>query len=125
LGVEASYEISNQLKLTKPNEDWEAAFAEQEHQINSHKCPPDANVVLTSKKKQKGRWPELTNIGKESESTHKLYGEDAKKPGTFANTALLTRQGKLLSLCWEKTDERNVLGSVAGEPPGLARVLLF
>ncbi|MSU59037.1 MAG: DUF1501 domain-containing protein [Pedosphaera sp.] len=36
--------------------------------------------------------PELTNIGSEPESTYKLYGEDAKKPGTFANTALLARR---------------------------------
>ena len=36
--------------------------------------------------------PDLTNIGSEPESTYKLYGEDAKKPGTFANTALLARR---------------------------------
>ena len=36
--------------------------------------------------------PELTNIGSEPEATYKLYGEDAKKPGTFANTALLARR---------------------------------
>lgn len=36
--------------------------------------------------------PELTNIGSEPESTYQLYGEDAKKPGTFANTALLARR---------------------------------
>ncbi len=36
--------------------------------------------------------PELTNINDESEETFKLYGEEAKKPGTFANTALLSRR---------------------------------
>lgn len=36
--------------------------------------------------------PELTAIDKEPESTYKLYGEDAKKPGTFANTALMARR---------------------------------
>jgi hypothetical protein len=36
--------------------------------------------------------PELTAIEKESESTFKLYGEDAKKPGTFANTVLMCRR---------------------------------
>ncbi|PYI80941.1 MAG: sulfatase, partial [Verrucomicrobia bacterium] len=36
--------------------------------------------------------PELTDIKAESESTFQLYGEDAKKPGTFANTALLARR---------------------------------
>src|SRR5947209_46826 len=36
--------------------------------------------------------PELTNIAGEPDSTFKLYGNDAKKPGTFANTALLARR---------------------------------
>jgi hypothetical protein len=36
--------------------------------------------------------PELTDIGSEPESTYQLYGDDAKKPGTFANTALLARR---------------------------------
>ena len=36
--------------------------------------------------------PDLTNIGSEPESTYQLYGADAKKPGTFANTALLARR---------------------------------
>jgi Protein of unknown function (DUF1501) len=35
--------------------------------------------------------PELTDISKEPESTFKLYGEDARKPGTFANCCLLAR----------------------------------
>jgi hypothetical protein len=36
--------------------------------------------------------PELTNIASEPESTFKMYGEAAKDPGTFANTALLARR---------------------------------
>jgi hypothetical protein len=36
--------------------------------------------------------PELTDISKEPESTFQLYGDDAKKPGTFANTALMARR---------------------------------
>ncbi len=36
--------------------------------------------------------PELTNLASEPESTFKLYGDDAKKPGTFANTALMARR---------------------------------
>jgi len=36
--------------------------------------------------------PELTDIGQEPDHIFKLYGEDAKKPGTFANTALMTRR---------------------------------
>ncbi len=36
--------------------------------------------------------PELTDLAKEPENTFKLYGEAARKPGTFANTALLARR---------------------------------
>jgi hypothetical protein len=36
--------------------------------------------------------PELTDIATEPESTFKLYGDAAKQPGTFANTALLARR---------------------------------
>ena len=36
--------------------------------------------------------PELTDISKEPASTFDLYGEDAKKPGTFAANCLLARR---------------------------------
>jgi len=36
--------------------------------------------------------PELTNLASEPELTYRLYGEAAKKPGTFANTVLLARR---------------------------------
>src|SRR5438552_2942746 len=36
--------------------------------------------------------PDLTDLAKEPEATFKLYGDDAKKPGTFANNALLARR---------------------------------
>ena len=36
--------------------------------------------------------PELTDISKESQATFELYGEDAKKPGSFAYTALMARR---------------------------------
>ncbi|MEI6232048.1 MAG: DUF1501 domain-containing protein [Planctomycetota bacterium] len=36
--------------------------------------------------------PELTSIDKEPESTYKMYGEEAKKPGTFANNVLMARR---------------------------------
>ncbi len=36
--------------------------------------------------------PELTDLASEPEHTYKLYGDEAKKPGTFANTALLARR---------------------------------
>jgi hypothetical protein len=36
--------------------------------------------------------PELTDIANEPASTYALYGEEARKPGTFAHTALLARR---------------------------------
>jgi hypothetical protein len=36
--------------------------------------------------------PELTDLSTESESTYQWYGEQAKQPGTFANTVLLARR---------------------------------
>jgi uncharacterized protein (DUF1501 family) len=36
--------------------------------------------------------PDLMSVKNEPESTYKLYGEEAKKPGTFAYTALLSRR---------------------------------
>jgi Protein of unknown function (DUF1501) len=36
--------------------------------------------------------PELTDLTKEAPSTWELYGEEAKKPGTFANSTLMARR---------------------------------
>lgn len=36
--------------------------------------------------------PELTNIADEPESVFELYGDEARKPGTFANTVLMARR---------------------------------
>ena len=36
--------------------------------------------------------PELTNLASEPESIFKLYGDAARKPGTFANTVLMARR---------------------------------
>jgi hypothetical protein len=36
--------------------------------------------------------PELTDLASEPASTYQLYGERAREPGTFANTALLARR---------------------------------
>ena len=36
--------------------------------------------------------PELTDLSKEPESTYQLYGEDARKAGTFANSCLMARR---------------------------------
>jgi len=36
--------------------------------------------------------PELTDLSKETEATYAMYGEDARKPGTFANSCLMARR---------------------------------
>jgi hypothetical protein len=36
--------------------------------------------------------PELTDLTGESDSTYQLYGEDSRKRGTFANSALMSRR---------------------------------
>ena len=36
--------------------------------------------------------PELTDLSKEPESTYKMYGEDARQGGTFANSCLMARR---------------------------------
>jgi hypothetical protein len=36
--------------------------------------------------------PDLTDLASEPDSTYKMYGDAAKQPGTFANTALLARR---------------------------------
>lgn len=36
--------------------------------------------------------PELTDLSKEPASTYKLYGEEAREPGSFAHTALMSRR---------------------------------
>jgi hypothetical protein len=36
--------------------------------------------------------PDLTNLATETEATYQLYGEEARKPGSFAHTVLLARR---------------------------------
>jgi hypothetical protein len=36
--------------------------------------------------------PELTDLSKEPATTYQMYGDEAKKPGTFANTVLMARR---------------------------------
>ncbi|MDF2440843.1 MAG: hypothetical protein JWN98_1827 [Abditibacteriota bacterium] len=36
--------------------------------------------------------PELSDLSKEGDNTWKLYGDEAKKPGSFANSALMARR---------------------------------
>ncbi|HND51400.1 MAG TPA: DUF1501 domain-containing protein [Pirellulaceae bacterium] len=42
--------------------------------------------------RMQGSVPDLVNIASEPEHTFKLYGDEAKKPGTFANTVLQARR---------------------------------
>ena len=42
--------------------------------------------------RMQGSVPELVDISKEPAATYALYGEEAKKPGTFANAALFARR---------------------------------
>src|SRR5262249_43352618 len=42
--------------------------------------------------RMQGSVPELTQIAQEPAAPFKLYGEEARKPGTFANTVLLARR---------------------------------
>jgi hypothetical protein len=42
--------------------------------------------------RMQGSVPDLVDVGKEPASTYALYGDEAKKPGTFAQAALLARR---------------------------------
>jgi hypothetical protein len=63
--------------------------------------------------------PDLTDLTKETEGTYKLYGDAAKKPGTFANTALLARRMVERGVRFVQIYHNNwdVHGNVAGRLP--------
>ena len=67
--------------------------------------------------------PELTELSREPENTFKLYGEAAKKPGTFANTALLARRMVERGVRFVQIYHNNwdVHGNVAGRLPDQCR----
>lgn len=67
--------------------------------------------------------PELTDIASESDSTFKLYGEAAKEPGTFANTALLARRMVERGVRFVQIYHNNwdTHGNVAGRLPDQCR----
>jgi hypothetical protein len=67
--------------------------------------------------------PELTELAKEQESTFKLYGDDAKKPGTFANTVLLARRMVERGVRFIQVYHNNwdTHGNVAGRLPDQCR----
>jgi hypothetical protein len=67
--------------------------------------------------------PELTDIASEPESTYKLYGDKAKEPGTFANTALLARRMVERGVRFVQIYHNNwdTHGNVAGRLPDQTR----
>jgi hypothetical protein len=67
--------------------------------------------------------PELTDLSKEPEKTFELYGDAAKKPGTFANTALLARRMVERGVRFVQIYHNNwdVHGNVAGRLPDQCR----
>jgi len=67
--------------------------------------------------------PELTDIASESDATYKLYGDAAKEPGTFANTALLARRMVERGVRFVQIYHNNwdTHGNVAGRLPDQCR----
>ncbi len=67
--------------------------------------------------------PELTAVSNEPESTYKLYGEQAKKPGSFAHTALLARRMVERGVRFVQIYHNNwdTHGNVAGRLPDQCR----
>jgi Protein of unknown function (DUF1501) len=67
--------------------------------------------------------PDLTDLSKEPENVFTLYGDEAKKPGTFANTALLARRMVERGVRFVQIYHNNwdVHGNVAGRLPDQCR----
>jgi hypothetical protein len=67
--------------------------------------------------------PELTDLSKEPENTYKLYGEEAKKPGSFAHTALMARRMAERGVRFIQVYHNNwdTHGNVAGRLPDQCR----
>ncbi len=67
--------------------------------------------------------PELTDLASEPESTFELYGEEARKPGTFGNTALLARRMVERGVRFVQIYHNNwdTHGNVAGRLPDQCR----
>jgi hypothetical protein len=67
--------------------------------------------------------PELVDLGSESAATYELYGEAAKKPGTFANTVLLARRMVERGVRFVQIYHNNwdTHGNVAGRLPDQCR----
>jgi hypothetical protein len=67
--------------------------------------------------------PELTDTSGETEQTYTLYGEEAKKPGTFAHTMLLARRMVERGVRFVQVYHNNwdTHGNVAGRLPDQCR----
>ncbi len=67
--------------------------------------------------------PELTDFSNETEATYNLYGEAAKKPGSFANTVLLARRMVERGVRFVQIYHNNwdTHGNVAGRLPDQCR----
>ena len=70
-----------------------------------------------------GQRPRPDRLEKEPENTFKLYGDEAKKPGTFANTALLARRMVERGVRFVQIYHNNwdTHGNVAGRLPDQCR----
>lgn len=68
-------------------------------QLNEMECDkvadPETRVRISQYEmafRMQASVPDLTDLSKEPESIYQLYGDDAKKPGTFANCCLMARR---------------------------------
>ena len=67
--------------------------------------------------------PEMTDLSNEPESTFRFYGPEVKKPGTFANTALMARRLVERGVRFVQVYHNNwdTHGNVAGRLPDQCR----
>jgi uncharacterized protein (DUF1501 family) len=71
------------------------ALSELNEAQNAKIADPETQVRISQYEmafRMQASVPDLTDISKEPESTFKLYGEDARKGGTFANSCLMARR---------------------------------
>jgi hypothetical protein len=75
------------------------AYLDTLHELNEDQSKEFADPEIATRISQyemafkmQASVPELTDLSKEPQSTFDLYGEDARKPGTFAANALLARR---------------------------------
>ncbi|MFN9971265.1 MAG: DUF1501 domain-containing protein, partial [Phycisphaerae bacterium] len=68
-------------------------------QLNQHQLESSGDQEIATRMKQyemafrmQSSVPDLIDTTKESESTFAMYGEESRKPGTFAANCLLTRR---------------------------------